>query len=109
MNMRYWQAYPNRRECRFLFINVAMLIKTLTIVAFLAIVISLGSALFHIVKHKEDSDSAKTAKALTMRIGLSLTLFILLFIAYASGIIQPHGIAARMHANQNPPTATSTP
>lgn len=86
-----------------------MLIKTLTIIAFLAIVISLGSALFHIVKHKEDADSLKTAKALTTRIGLSVALFILLFIAYASGLIQPHGIGARMHANQNPPTASPQP
>ncbi|WP_308441641.1 MULTISPECIES: twin transmembrane helix small protein [unclassified Methylomonas] len=109
VDMCYWQAYLNRRECRFLFIIAAMLIKTLTIVAFLAIVISLGSALFHIVKHKEDSDSAKTAKALTMRIGLSLALFVLLFIAYATGMVQPHGIGARMHANQNPATATSNP
>lgn len=86
-----------------------MLIKTLTIVAFLAIVISLGSALFHIVKHKDDDDSRKTAKALTARIGLSLALFILLFIAYASGLIQPHGIGARMHANQNPPASNPQP
>jgi uncharacterized BrkB/YihY/UPF0761 family membrane protein len=107
--MCYWQAYPNRREWRFLFVIAAMLIKTLTIVAFLAIVLSLGSALFHIVKHKEDSDSVKTAKALTLRIGLSLALFIMLFIAYATGMIQPHGIGARMHPNPAPSTATSNP
>lgn len=56
-----------------------MLIKTLVIIAFLVIIVSLGSALFHIVKHKNDEDSRKTAKALTLRIGLSLGLFILLF------------------------------
>ncbi len=86
-----------------------MFIKTLTIVAFLAIVISLGSALFHIVKHKGDDDSRKTAKALTTRIGISLALFILLFIAYASGLIQPHGIGTRIHSNPNPSAANSQP
>lgn len=40
-----------------------MLIKILIIAAFIAIVISLGSALFHIVKHKDDEDSKKAAKA----------------------------------------------
>jgi len=90
-------------------IDTAMVIKILTIVAFLAIVISLGSALFHIVRHKEDADSQKTAQALTVRIGLSLALFILLFLAYATGLIEPHGIGARMHANQNPPAASPSP
>ena len=86
-----------------------MLIKTLIIVAFLTIIVSLGSALFHIVKHKNDEDSRKTAKALTLRIGLSLGLFILLFIALATGLIQPHGIGARMHANPNPPLNNPQP
>lgn len=86
-----------------------MLIKALTIVAFLAIIISLGSALFHIVKHKADSDSTKTAKALTARIGLSVALFVFLLIALFSGWIQPHGIGARIHANQLPPVENTQP
>jgi len=84
-----------------------MLIKLLIIAAFIAIVASLGSALFHIVKHKDDEDSKKAAKALTVRIGVSLGVFILLFIAFATSLIQPHGIGLRMHgtppASANPP------
>ncbi len=81
-----------------------MLIKTLAIVVFLAILISLGSALFHLVKHKDGEGSQKTAKALTVRIGLSLLLFILLFIAVASGMFQPQGLGARIqqiHADKS--------
>ncbi len=86
-----------------------MLIKTLTIIAFLAIVISLGSALFHIVKHKQDDDSVKTAKALTVRISLSLGLFVLLFLAYATGLLQPHGIGARIQAEQTSQSGNQQP
>jgi Na+/proline symporter len=85
---------------------VAMLIKYITLIAFLAIVISLATALFHLVKHKEDKDSHKTAKALTIRIGLSLALFILLFLAFVTGLIQPHGIGVRMHSNPAPSSLT---
>ncbi|HIN82215.1 MAG TPA: DUF2909 domain-containing protein, partial [Chromatiales bacterium] len=35
--------------------------------------------------------SARTLKALTWRIGLSVALFILLMVGYATGLIQPHG------------------
>ncbi|MDT4331682.1 twin transmembrane helix small protein [Methylomonas sp. MS20] len=84
-----------------------MPIKIFVIVAFLAILVSLGSALFHLVRHKSDEDSRKTAKALTFRIGLSLGLFILLVLALAAGLIQPHGLGARMHADQKP--ASSAP
>ena len=73
-----------------------MLFKTLFIIAFLLIIISLGSALFHLVKHQGELESKKTLKALTVRIGLSIALFVMLFIAVATGLIKPHGIGARV-------------
>ncbi len=73
-----------------------MPIKIIFIIVFIFILISLGSALIHMVRHKDQEHSAKTAKALTYRIGLSLFLFLLMFIAYATGLIKPEGIGARM-------------
>jgi O-antigen/teichoic acid export membrane protein len=73
------------------------MIKVILIAAFLMIIFSLGSALYHLVKHKEDGSSQKTAKALTFRIGLSVLLFIFVFIAVATGIFKPHGIGSKIH------------
>jgi membrane protease YdiL (CAAX protease family) len=73
-----------------------MSIKIIFIIVFIFILISLGSALVHMVRYKGQEHSAKTAKALTYRIGLSLLLFLLMFIAYATGLIKPEGIGARM-------------
>jgi hypothetical protein len=67
-------------------------IKILIIVTLFAIVISLGSALFHLSKGK--GDSRKMARALTIRVGLSVLLFILLMLAWYNGLITPHGIPA---------------
>jgi hypothetical protein len=67
-----------------------MLIKTIVLLVFLLILASLGTALFTFLKDK--GDSTRTVKALTLRIGLSISLFILLMIGYAIGWIQPHGI-----------------
>lgn len=78
-----------------------MFIKTLIIIAFLAIIASLGSALFHLVKHKDTANSQKTLKALTFRIGLSVVLFILVVILTATGVIEPSGIGSRIHAPQS--------
>jgi|APFre7841882590_1041340.scaffolds.fasta_scaffold110267_2 hypothetical protein len=62
-----------------------MLIK-IAIVVFLIIILgSLFSALFFLVKDKGSSD--RTVKALTFRIGLSITLFILLVIGGYFGLI----------------------
>ncbi len=62
-----------------------MLIK-IAIVMFLIIILgSLFSALFFLVKDKGSSD--RTVKALTFRIGLSITLFILLVIGGYFGLI----------------------
>ncbi|MEI8235567.1 MAG: twin transmembrane helix small protein [Methylococcaceae bacterium] len=76
-----------------------MLIKTVVIFAFLLILLSLGSALFNIVKHKDQANSQKTLNALTLRITLSITLFIFIFIAVANGWIEPHGIGARSQSH----------
>ena len=66
-------------------------IKILVLLVFAAIVISLGSALFHLSSGK--GDSKKMARALTIRVGLSLVLFILLMVAWANGLITPHGLS----------------
>lgn len=79
-----------------LFYVFAMTIKTIAVVIFIAILASLGSALFHLVKRGDEEHSRKTAKALTYRIGLSLILFVLLFVAFATGLFQPSGIGARI-------------
>ncbi|HEB59641.1 MAG TPA: twin transmembrane helix small protein [Gammaproteobacteria bacterium] len=67
-----------------------MLFKTLVLVALLAIVASLGIAMFTLVRDKGKSD--RVLKALTVRIGLSVALFVALMAAYAAGLITPHGI-----------------
>ena len=74
-----------------------MIIKSVVIIAFILIIISLGSALFHLVKHKTEEQSEKTVKALTFRITLSILLFIFVFIAVATGIFKPHGLGVNMH------------
>ena len=65
------------------------IIKVLVVVLLGSIVASLGKALFHMSSGPEDS--AKTVQALTFRIGLSVALFILLFVAWYAGALTPHG------------------
>lgn len=67
-----------------------MVMKVIIIAMMLAIVGSLGSALFYLLKVKDTG--ANMAKALTLRIGFSLFLFVLLLIAFMMGWIKPHGI-----------------
>jgi hypothetical protein len=64
-------------------------IKVVVLVLLGLIVTSLGKALFHMSSSPEDS--AKMVQALTFRIGLSVALFIVLFIAWYAGILTPHG------------------
>ncbi len=66
------------------------MLKFLIVAVLLAIVASLGSGLFFLLR--DGSDSRRMVKALTLRITLSVALFVLLLIAWASGLIQPHGI-----------------
>jgi uncharacterized membrane protein len=62
-----------------------MLIKIIIVLALLLIVGSLFSALFFLAKDKGASE--RTAKALTIRIALSIVLFIGLMIGYLTGVI----------------------
>ncbi len=70
------------------------LIRVLIIAVLVAIVASLGSALFHLSKgrHGDAERSAKLVKALTVRIALSLALFLLLMLAWRVGLISPHDV-----------------
>lgn len=66
-----------------------MLVKIIIVFSLIAILGSLFSALFFLSKDKSGSD--RTIKALTIRIGLSILLFILLMVGYLSGVItQPY-------------------
>jgi hypothetical protein len=67
-----------------------MFLKIAVVIVLLIILFSLGSGLVFLVQDKGRSD--RTVKALTVRIALSLGLFILLILAYAFGLIAPHGI-----------------
>ncbi|MDO8305662.1 twin transmembrane helix small protein [Herminiimonas sp.] len=64
--------------------------KIIVAIAFLLILGSLGSALFFLMKDKGKSN--RTVKALAMRVGFSIALFILILLAYRLGYIQPTGI-----------------
>ena len=65
--------------------------KILVVLILAGIVFSLGSALFHLVTDRK-GETRSMVRALTVRISLSVALFLLLFIAYAAGWIQPHGL-----------------
>jgi hypothetical protein len=67
-----------------------MLIKSLIVLVLIAILVSLFSGMFFLVK--DNGQSKRTVKALTIRIALSIILFILIMLAFATGLIQPHGI-----------------
>jgi hypothetical protein len=61
------------------------------VIAFLVIIVmSLGSAMFYLIRDKGQSD--RTVKALTVRVALSVTLFLLLMLGYYFGIIPKSGL-----------------
>ncbi len=67
------------------------LFRIVVILALVAIVASLGSALYHLSRGTQ-ADSAKMARALTVRIVVSIVLFALIMLAWYAGLIAPHGI-----------------
>ena len=63
----------------------------LVVIAFLVLILaSLGSALYYLVTDR--GGSTRTVKALTVRISLSLGLFLLLMAGYYFGLIPRSGL-----------------
>lgn len=71
--------------------------KFLVALAFLAIIASLGSALFFMMRGSRWDDaqrSKRMARSLAVRVGLSVALFLCLLLAWKLGYIQPTGLPA---------------
>jgi len=67
-----------------------MTIKVLIVACLLAIVLSLGSGLFYLVHDR--GESKKMVWALSIRVGISVLLFLLLLLAWSLGMIEPHDV-----------------
>jgi multisubunit Na+/H+ antiporter MnhF subunit len=66
-----------------------LLIKLIIVILLIFIVISLFTALYYLIKSPDSS--ASVVKSLSIRIGLSLFLIVLIFVGSKFGFIQPHG------------------
>ena len=62
--------------------------KALIVIALLAVVVSLGQALFAMASGPQNS--GRVLKALTMRISISVALFLGLMVAWKLGWIEPN-------------------
>jgi hypothetical protein len=68
----------------------------LVVLAFIAILASLGSALFFMMKDGAGGKrkTSNMARALAFRVGFSIFLFVCILVAWKLGYIQPTGIPA---------------
>lgn len=62
--------------------------KTLILTVLALILLSLASGVFFLAR--DDAKSRRVAVSLTIRIALSILLFLLLIVSYFSGALQPH-------------------
>jgi putative copper export protein len=71
--------------------------KMLIVLALLAILVALGSAGLFMLKRPHDPAAAQApdkrmARSLALRVGLSVTVFLLVMLGWAMGWIQPTGL-----------------
>ncbi|MCB1979984.1 MAG: twin transmembrane helix small protein [Burkholderiaceae bacterium] len=68
--------------------------KILVALGFLAILASLGSALFFMMRtgKQDEQRGQRMAWALALRVGLSIALFLCMLLAWKLGYIQPTGL-----------------
>lgn len=63
--------------------------KAIVLILLAAVVVSLFSGLFFLVKDRDSPGSTRMLTSLKIRVGLSITLIIFLVAAYALGWISP--------------------
>lgn len=66
------------------------IVKTVIVGIFFMILVALGSAFLSLFRRRTDDDDKATVKALTVRVGLSIGLVIVIAILNALGIISPN-------------------
>ncbi len=67
-----------------------MIIKIIILLLLALILISLGAGMVSLIKDRGETN--RTVKFLTIRIVLSIALFVLLVVSFLMGWIQPHGL-----------------
>ncbi len=67
-----------------------MLSNIIIIAVFLAILFTLASSFYYLVKDQGEGD--RTVRRLSWRVGLSLALLGLLWLGFQFGIIEPQGV-----------------
>ena len=63
--------------------------KVVVLILLAAVVVSLFSGLFFLVKDKDSPESTRMLTSLKIRVGLSITLVIFLVAAYSMGWLSP--------------------
>ena len=69
-----------------------MLVRIVIVAFLLAILASLFSGLFFLLKDPGTSDNRRTLTALKFRVGLSIAFALFLVLAYFMGWIHPHAV-----------------
>lgn len=82
--------------------TAGFLFKLLIFALLIAIFFSLTGGLFFLAK--DQGRTRRTMYSLTVRIALSITLFVLLIIGYMTGLLRPHG----MLPDENAPAVNTT-
>jgi cytochrome bd-type quinol oxidase subunit 2 len=78
----------------------AILFKSLIFILIILILLSLTGGLFFLTKDKGKTN--RTVYSLTIRVILSVSLFLLLILGFATGQLQPHGVLPQQSGINEP-------
>lgn len=81
--------------------------KIFIVLVLIGIIGSLGSGLYYLLKDRDRSP--RTVRALTLRISLSIALFLALLIAFATGLIKPHSLRSGFGADSAKASSPADP